>query len=137
MKVYELNKVLTEMINNGQEDYDIMIKVGHDCEKQTYGRDLITGVSEIKTFENHPQYGWIELDSCNYIGWGDYSKFHAHWIPPRNDDGMSDPIEYQVRCSHCGFDIDPQAFYEELKRFGGDKYCPCCGYIMDEVNDNE
>ena len=71
MKVHELHGILTQMINNGQEKYDVMIKVGHDCEKQTYGRDLITGVSEIKTFENHPYHGWIELDSCNYIGWGD------------------------------------------------------------------
>ena len=72
MKVHELNKILTEMINNGKENYDIMIKVGHNCKTQEYGRDLITDVSEIKNFDNFPQYGWIELESCNYIGWGDY-----------------------------------------------------------------
>ena len=133
MKVHELNKTLTEMINSGKENYDVMVKVGYNIETQEYGRDLITDVSEVKNHINFPQHGWIELKSCNYIGWGDYCRLHAHWIPPRNDDGMSDPIEYQVRCSHCGFDIDPQIFYENLKRFGGDKYCPRCGYIMDEV----
>lgn len=49
------------------------------------------------------------------------------WIPPKYDDGTSDPIEYQVRCSVCGFDIDPQTYYMGLKRFGANKYCPKCG----------
>jgi hypothetical protein len=54
----------------------------------------------------------------------------AHWIMPRNDDGMSDPIEYQVRCSKCGFDLDPQTWSMELHKYGGDKYCPKCGAKM-------
>lgn len=53
------------------------------------------------------------------------------WIPPKYDDGMSDPIEYQVRCSVCGFDIDPQMYAMELKRFGANKYCPKCGAEME------
>ena len=60
------------MINNGQENYDVMIKVGHNYKTQEYGRDLITDVSEIKSSTNFHRYGWIELESCNYIGWGDY-----------------------------------------------------------------
>lgn len=55
----------------------------------------------------------------------------GHWIEPRNDDGMSDPIYYQIRCSKCNFDLDPQTFCEELKRYGGDKYCPRCGARME------
>ena len=55
----------------------------------------------------------------------------AHWIMPRNDDGMSDPIEYQVRCSNCGFDIDPQTFDLELKAQGADKCCPRCAALME------
>lgn len=51
----------------------------------------------------------------------------GHWIMPQQDDGMSDPIYYQVRCSECGFDLDPQTWYEELKQYGADKYCPKCG----------
>lgn len=54
------------------------------------------------------------------------------WIPPKHDDGMSDPIEYQVRCSVCGFDIDPQTYHMELKRFGANKYCPKCGTEMED-----
>jgi len=53
------------------------------------------------------------------------------WILPKRDDGMSDPIEYQVRCSVCGFDIDPQTYHMELKRFGANKYCPKCGAEME------
>lgn len=56
----------------------------------------------------------------------------GHWIMPRNDDGMSDPIEYQVRCSECGFDFDPQTWHMELHKYGGDKYCPYCGVRMIE-----
>jgi len=54
----------------------------------------------------------------------------GHWIPPQWDDGMSDPIYYQVRCSECGFDLDPQTFGEELKKYGADRFCPKCGAKM-------
>lgn len=60
------------------------------------------------------------------------AKRKAHWIMPANDDGMSDPIYYQVRCSKCGFDIDPQTWYEELQKYGAGKYCPKCGCQMYE-----
>ena len=36
----------------------------------------------------------------------EYSNKFYHrgkWITPRYDDGMSEPIYYQVRCSKCGF----------------------------------
>ena len=56
---------------------------------------------------------------------------HAHWIMPRNDDGMSDPVDYQVRCSKCGFGLDPQTWVQELQQYGADKYCPKCGAQMD------
>jgi hypothetical protein len=59
------------------------------------------------------------------------SRKRGKWIPPKHDDGMSDPIEYQVRCSVCGFDIDPQTYAMEFKRFGADKYCPKCGCRME------
>lgn len=56
----------------------------------------------------------------------------GHWIEPRSDDGMSDPIYYQVRCSECGFDLDPQTWHMELHQYGADKYCPKCGSKMYE-----
>lgn len=58
----------------------------------------------------------------------------GHWIMPVQDDGMSDPIYYQVRCSKCGFDLDPQTWYEELHQYGADKFCPKCGEKMYEDN---
>lgn len=56
----------------------------------------------------------------------------GHWIMPVQDDGMSDPIYYQVRCSKCGFDLDPQTWHMELHQYGADKYCPRCGSKMYE-----
>ena len=56
----------------------------------------------------------------------------GHWIMPVQDDGMSDHIYYQVRCSKCGFDLDPQTWYEELHQYGADKFCPKCGEKMYE-----
>lgn len=56
----------------------------------------------------------------------------GHWIMPVQDDGMSDPIYYQVRCSKCGFDLDPQTWYEELHQYEADKFCPKCGEKMYE-----
>ena len=54
----------------------------------------------------------------------------GHWIMPIQDDGMSDPIYYQVRCSKCGFDLDPQTWHQELHQYNADKYCPNCGARM-------
>lgn len=54
----------------------------------------------------------------------------GHWIMPQQDDGMSDPIYYQVRCSECGFDLDPQTWYQELHQYDADKFCPKCGCPM-------
>ena len=56
---------------------------------------------------------------------------HAKWIMPKYDDGMSDPVDYQVRCSKCGFGLDPQTWVQELHQSGADKYCPKCGAKMD------
>ena len=55
----------------------------------------------------------------------------GHWIMPVQDDGMSDPIYYQVRCSECEFDLDPQTWHMELHQYGADKYCPNCGAKME------
>ena len=55
----------------------------------------------------------------------------GRWIMPVQDDGMSDPIYYQVRCSECGFDLDPQTWHMELHQYGADKYCPNCGAKME------
>ena len=54
----------------------------------------------------------------------------GHWIMPQQDDGMSDPIYYQVRCSECGFDLDPQTWHQELHQYDADKFCPKCGCPM-------
>ena len=53
----------------------------------------------------------------------------GHWVMPQQDDGMSDPIYYQVRCSACKWDVDPQTWYEEMAH----DYCPNCGAKMQEV----
>ena len=58
----------------------------------------------------------------------------GHWIMPVQDDGMSDPIYYQVRCSKCGFDLDPQTWHQELHQYGADNFCPKCGSKMYEDN---
>ena len=55
----------------------------------------------------------------------------GHWIMPQQDDGMSDPIYYQVRCSECGFDLDPQTWHQELHQYDADKFCPKCGSPME------
>lgn len=47
----------------------------------------------------------------------------GRWIMPQMDDGMSDPVVYQVRCSVCKWDVDPQIWYEELAH----AFCPNCG----------
>ena len=60
------------------------------------------------------------------------AKGKAHWVMPVQDDGMSDPIYYQVRCSKCGFDLDPQTWHMELHQYDADKYCPKCGRKMYE-----
>lgn len=54
----------------------------------------------------------------------------GRWIMPQQDDGMSEPIYYQVRCSKCNFDLDPQTWHQELHRYNADKYCPNCGARM-------
>ncbi len=54
----------------------------------------------------------------------------GEWKMPAQDDGTSDPIYYQVRCSKCGFDLDPQTWYEELHQFNADNFCPNCGANM-------
>lgn len=63
------------------------------------------------------------------------TKKTGHWIMPVQDDGMSDPIYYQVRCSECGFDLDPQTWHQELHQYGADKYCPKCGCRIMEVEE--
>ena len=54
----------------------------------------------------------------------------GEWKMPIQDDGMSDPIYYQVRCSKCGFDLDPQTWHQELHQYGADNFCPNCGADM-------
>ena len=56
----------------------------------------------------------------------------GHWILPKNDDGTSETIEYQVRCSECGLVLDPQT-YSELKMNNGINYCCRCGAEMKGV----
>ena len=61
----------------------------------------------------------------------------GHWIMPQQDDGMSDPIYYQVRCSECGFNLDPQTWHQELHQYDADKFCPNCGCRMVEPQESE
>lgn len=89
-----------------------------DADKLTPDRDLYEG-------QGYSAVSCEQIDKAETI-----ERTKGKWILPKQDDGMSEPIAYQVRCSICGFDIDPQTFWEELKRFGGDKYCSCCGSKM-------
>lgn len=61
----------------------------------------------------------------------------GHWVMPVQDDGMSDPIYYQVRCSECGFDLDPQTWHQELHQYDADKFCPNCGCRMLKPQESE
>ena len=54
----------------------------------------------------------------------------GHWILPKNDDGTSEIIEYQIRCSECGLVLDTQTYYE-LKMNNGSNYCCRCGAKME------
>ena len=84
----------------------------------------------IKALEPHPTKHTEERTEMHE---GDCNSKKGHWIMPQNDDGMSDPIYYQVRCSECNFDLDPQTWHQELHQYGADKYCPKCGAKMQEV----
>ena len=57
----------------------------------------------------------------------------GHWILPKNDDGTSEIIEYQIRCSECGLVLDTQTYYE-LKMNNGSNYCCRCGAEMKGEN---
>lgn len=67
----------------------------------------------------------------------DSAENNGEWIMPIQDDGMSDPIYYQVRCSKCGFDLDPQTWHQELHQYGADNFCPNCGADMRGKADEE
>ena len=70
----------------------------------------------------------------------EYSNKFYHrgkWITPRYDDGMSEPIYYQVRCSKCGFGLDPQTWLQELHQSSADNYCPKCGAKIDKEDEKE
>ena len=90
-----------------------------DLFKDTFG----TYATEIWSMPENDFLKWLNEDAEPKTG---------HWIMPVQDDGMSDPIYYQVRCSKCGFDLDPQTWHMELHQYGADKYCPKCGRKMYE-----
>ena len=90
-----------------------------DLFKNTFG----TYATEIWSMPEKDFLKWLNEDAEPKTG---------RWIMPVQDDGMSDPIYYQVRCSKCGFDLDPQTWHMELHQYGADKYCPNCGAKMEE-----
>ena len=84
-------------------------------------------------YETYPEY-YYPCCECkqNYMDeWKAKANKVGHWIMPQQDDGMSDPIYYQVRCSECGFDLDPQTWHQELHQYDADKFCPKCGCPME------
>lgn len=83
---------------------------------------------ELKQWEYDRGYAKGKADALEKTG---------HWIMPVQDDGMSELIYYQVRCSECGFDLDPQTWHMELHQYGADKFCPNCGARMIEPQESE
>lgn len=86
-----------------------------------YETGLITGFEYVKT---------KDLNSLPSYSFPDSAENKGEWKMPIQDDGMSDPIYYQVRCSKCGFDLDPQTWHQELHQYGADNFCPNCGADM-------
>lgn len=95
-----------------------------------YLKEMKKSYIEGKGYGRHPLPEWYALDKA--IEAIEQKPKTGHWIMPAQDDGMSDPIYYQVRCSKCGFDLDPQTWGMELHQYGADKYCPKCGAKMAE-----
>lgn len=98
---------------------------------------------EVKALPSvNPQYTEDEIQKMQDLEQAEIQKTYelgktegqktGHWIMPVNDDGMSDPYDYQVKCSECGFDLDPQTWHQELHQYGADKFCPKCGAKMVE-----
>lgn len=71
-----------------------------------------------------------EIDELPTYSFPNSAENKGEWKMPIQDDGMSDPIYYQVRCSKCGFDLDPQTWHQELHQYGADNFCPNCGADM-------
>ena len=107
-----------------------------DCvDRQAVLEEIENGIKAGLGIEGYEQYANINSidDVVECIRYADAvipKQRVGQWIPPRWDDGMSDPIYYQVRCSECGFDLDPQTFGVELKKYGADRFCPKCGAKM-------
>ena len=102
--------------------------------KNTLGmrcEDAISRQAVLDLLEN-TNNGWIINEVLQLPTVTPQEPKAGHWIMPVQDDGMSDPIYYQVRCSKCGFDLDPQTWHMELHQYGADKYCPKCGFRMVE-----
>ena len=128
----------TEMMLYGQPNGDCIsrkevLKVlhskfadGFDGDKWWNSTVVLGAINEVPSTQPHP----TERTEMHE---GDCNSKKGHWIMPQNDDGMSDPIYYQVRCSECNFDLDPQTWHQELHQYGADKYCPKCGAKMQEV----
>lgn len=128
----------TQMIdksNFSQEQYKADLQSAYDCGKASVKpcEDTISRADAVRVASGycHPAKELAKLPPATP------KPKVGHWIMPRNDDGMSDPIEYQVRCSECGFDLDPQTWHEELHRYDGDKYCPHCGKRMVKPQESE
>ena len=97
---------------------------GFDGDKWWNSTVVLGAINEVPSTQPHP----TERTEMHE---GDCNSKKGHWIMPQNDDGMSDPIYYQVRCSECNFDLDPQTWHQELHQYGADKYCPQCGAKME------
>ena len=106
-----------------QEPYENVINQPTVVKFEDTNMACMGGDEIMKEFENNTKNGYLSqaLEQEPKTG---------HWVMPVQDDGMSDPIYYQVRCSECGFDLDPQTWHMELHQYGADKYCPNCGAKM-------
>ena len=110
------------------------------CEDAISRQEAVEAFQMFREYEsNRSNEGWVNRIETvlNQLPPVNPQAKTGHWIMPVQDDGMSEPIYYQVRCSECGFDLDPQTWHMELHQYGADKFCPNCGCRMVEPQESE
>lgn len=130
LDVLDKNKYSNEFCEEHHIDWSINLGMAHIV---VNGLKPVTPQYTDDEIQKMQDLEQAEIQKAYELGKAENPKI-GHWIMPVQDDGMSDSIYYQVRCSKCGFDLDPQTWDMELRRYGADRYCPKCGAKMYEVD---